>query len=520
MAFTASTWGQGRLLTGLTPGSSLSGFTAVITKDNLPTSALDTGSLSCLNGGGDWRFSTDINGSNQLDCEIITCITNATASSTEFLVKIRFPTYASGTREVYAFWNKAGQSQPLDGAAFGRDACNAEFSNVYNLEEAAAGPFVDSTGNTNATATNSSALTSVTAANAALGKGIDFDATTGSSIKATLTISAYPYTLSAWHKIEAFGNGTISGLATSNIDNQAQGVRVSTSNKIELYSLAPSGFTSAASTSSYSVGDVVFVEVTFRSSTDAELYVNGSSEATLNSGHAFPQSPRALGLAVIPRLNAAGLNNCEIYRATTRATAITADQAEASYDNQNNPSTYWTLGTVFVPGGGGGITISLAESGPSFTDSISSTVTGNITAAIVGTGPSFTDSITVAVTSAGVISASIIGAGPSFTDAVASVVTGSITASIVNVGPSFTDSVNSTVTGSITTSIIEVGPSFTDAVLVAVTLPGSVDVSIIESGPKFIEYILTSIPVNWTDKAPATTTWTDSSKSSTIWQDK
>ena len=60
MAFTASSWGQGQLLTGLSPGSSETGFEAAITKANLPTSALDTGSLSCLNGGGDWRFSTDI----------------------------------------------------------------------------------------------------------------------------------------------------------------------------------------------------------------------------------------------------------------------------------------------------------------------------------------------------------------------------------------------------------------------------------------------------------------------------
>jgi hypothetical protein len=168
----------------------------------------------------------------------------------------------------------------------------------------------------------------------------------------------------------------------------------------------------------------------------------------------------------------------------------------------------------------GGTTLTITESGPSFTDSITSVVTGSITTSIVGTGPSFTDSITVAVTSAGSISGSIAGTGPSFTDAVTISVTGNITVSITNAGPSFTDSVNSIVAGSITTSIIETGPGFTDAVTVSVTLPGTIDASIIGNGPSFIEYILTSIPVAWTDKAPVTTTWTDSTKSSTIWQDK
>jgi hypothetical protein len=169
---------------------------------------------------------------------------------------------------------------------------------------------------------------------------------------------------------------------------------------------------------------------------------------------------------------------------------------------------------------GGTITTSISESGPSFTDSIASTVTGSITASIVGLGPSFSDSISVNVASAGTISASIAETGPSFTDSISSTVTGNISASIVSAGPSFTDSVSITVTGNITTSIVGVGPSFTDAVSITVSTPQLINTSIVESGPSFIESILMSTPTAWVDKAPATTVWTDSTISSTIWQDK
>jgi hypothetical protein len=167
-----------------------------------------------------------------------------------------------------------------------------------------------------------------------------------------------------------------------------------------------------------------------------------------------------------------------------------------------------------------GTTISIAETGPSFTDSIASTVTGSITASIVGLGPSFTDSISVNVASAGTVNASISETGPSFTDAVSINVTGNITALIVNTGPTFTDSVSSTVTGNITTSILGAGPGFTDSVSVTVTTPQLINTSIVESGPSFIESILMSTPTSWTDRTQPTTVWTDTTISSTIWQDR
>jgi hypothetical protein len=144
MAFTASSWGRGVLLTGLTPSASLSGFVALVSLANIPVEAIDAGSNSALNGGGDLRFSTDSAGSTQLPVDIVSFTTNASAGSRSCQVWIRFPTYAGGTRSVYMFYNKAGESQPSVGAAFGRNAVWVDFE--YNFHFDGSNKLVDSTG--------------------------------------------------------------------------------------------------------------------------------------------------------------------------------------------------------------------------------------------------------------------------------------------------------------------------------------------------------------------------------------
>jgi hypothetical protein len=133
MAFTAANWGRGVLLTGLTPLSTLSGYVALVDLSNVPVESIDAGSNSALNGGGDLRFSTDIDGLNQLPLEVVSFVTNASAPSRSCQLWIRFPTYASGTREVYMYYNKIGETQPAVGAAFGRNAVWVDTRARYNL---------------------------------------------------------------------------------------------------------------------------------------------------------------------------------------------------------------------------------------------------------------------------------------------------------------------------------------------------------------------------------------------------
>jgi hypothetical protein len=218
---------------------------------------------------------------------------------------------------------------------------------------------------------------------------------------------------------------------------------------------------------------------------------------------------------------------------TLEDTVGSNDGTLLSFDGTTN--SWWVS---YTPSGS--ISVTIVETAPSFTDSITANVTsiGLITASIAESGPSFTDYITATSTSStsGVnnwgavntwssslgISLSISESGPSFTDSIAvSVVSvGLITASILEYGPAFSDSVVTVVTSNIVTSIVGAGPSFTDAVSITVTTPQQINISIVESGPSFIESILMSTPTAWVDKVPKTTAWTDRAISSTIWQDK
>jgi hypothetical protein len=350
MAFTASTWGQGRLLTGLTPGSSLSGFTAVITKANLPTSALDTGSLSCLNGGGDWRFSTDINGSTQLPVDIITCVTNATASSTEFKAEIRFPTYASGTREVYAFWNKAGQSQPLPGASFGSEEVWQDFLAALHLY---GGSLADSTGNGYSGTLGGTSPTALSVQGYSFSDGfislgaVPLNGRSTVSVYCTFENAAASADKGVWYLNNDEGAGdTPFGLR--------QDSAVSTSTETVTFqsgfSQTAGGYrighqTNSSTTSvqrSCNVFDNQAATVYMDGANDLGTLLSSDTSTTLNVGTGD------LRIGTGPKDRYTG----EIYSFYVKETADSADFCASRESNQSNPSAFWTLGAVFVPGGG------------------------------------------------------------------------------------------------------------------------------------------------------------------------
>ncbi len=402
MAFTASTWGQGRLLTGLSPGSSLSNYESVITKDNLPVSALDTGLLSLINGGGDFRLSTDINGANQLPVEIVTCVTNATASSTKFIAWVRFPTYASGTREVYAFWNKAGQSQPAANAAFGSESVWQDYILVTH------DGITDSTGNNTLNSTNTTT---------SAGKFSNSSVFNGSSsrIDATISPTFQGGTLQSWIKGSTTGaTSAYISIAKSSVSNQQIRSQLNASfNDSNVFD----GSVSSVSTTTTLVNNPSIFQMCHNvySPSLKAAYHGGGNEATDTSSYSITGIDR-LTLGVTADSSPFGFYPGEICESWYTEDLKSADKISLEYDNQSDPSAFWTGGTVFVPVAP--TTISIIETGPSFTDSISSTVIGNITTSIVGAGPSFTDAVSVTVTSPQLINTSIIESGPSFIESI------------------------------------------------------------------------------------------------------
>ena len=366
MAFTASDWGQGRLLTGLTPSSSLSGFTALITKDNLPASALDTGSLSCLNGGGDFYVSEDVNGATQYPIDIVSCVTNATASSTEFVAHVRFPTYSSGTRSVYLFWNKAGQSQPLPGAAFGRNAVWTDYLAVQHLNEAVnttAGGYVDSTGNGYDGTGVSMALPSVTAN---FGTAQDFDGSGDLIQIPELLTDAMgtnnTFVMSAWVNLDnTSGNQAVIGASRSfrrsyflEAQNSDYIAMVGTGNSTD-ETAASGGATANQWQLLHSVWD----------GSTLSLYVDGSLLDSVTSSTVLRTTnsrPTAIGSVSGQSGDEGDFLDGQVHsvRFLNSVTGWGPDRVASEESNQSAPATFWAGGAVFIPGGGGTITVTEA----------------------------------------------------------------------------------------------------------------------------------------------------------------
>jgi hypothetical protein len=365
MAFTASTWGQARLLTGLSPGSSLSGFTAVITKANLPTSALDTGSLSCLNGGGDWRFSTDINGTNQvpLDLDPANCVTSATPSNTKFIGWIRFPTYASGTREIYAFWNKAGQSQPIPSAAFGSEDVYQDFRYVSH------DGITDSTGNSTITQ-----FGSPTAGTGHLGSpSVILNGTTqyGRASSARTPTGAGYY--STWIKDT---NGASDGCAvgsfksTASFDWESTGVSGSL-NARGLVRRGGNGTSTIESSTTYTTNNWIESTLNLIGIAEQSEYLNGAGKTTDTTSRALSgETYDRLTYGRCDDSSPSGYVEGEMAEMWVSDTSKTDDFISSRYANISDPSTFWTAGAVFVPGGGANAAITIPK--PVFSSSAES----------------------------------------------------------------------------------------------------------------------------------------------------
>ncbi len=169
-----------------------------------------------------------------------------------------------------------------------------------------------------------------------------------------------------------------------------------------------------------------------------------------------------------------------------------SDLITLQHSNQRTPNTFWTTGTPETPGGG--ITVTVNETGPSFTESINTNLSVNITGNIAESGPSFTESVS-ATLSALTIQAVITESGPSFNESISANVTTSLTinASISETGPSFTESISANLDTNLSATINELGPSFTESINVSTTT--KIIATITEFGPSFSENIVASIPI-------------------------
>jgi hypothetical protein len=131
----------------------LTDFPVLLNKDNLPANMLDSDlATAALNGGGDIRFSSDINGSTQLACEVVSFATNSNPASADIEVYVKIPTLSSSTNTVfYVWWGGPDTAQPAADNAYGSEnVWDSSFIGVWHMQTGwttTASAITDSTSN-------------------------------------------------------------------------------------------------------------------------------------------------------------------------------------------------------------------------------------------------------------------------------------------------------------------------------------------------------------------------------------
>ncbi|PCI33394.1 MAG: hypothetical protein COB54_03565 [Alphaproteobacteria bacterium] len=136
------------------PDAKISGnntsFPILLTEANFPTEMLDGGDNSALNGGGDVVFTEDSPGAVQMSLDIVTFVTGGTPDVELYTKRPTLNTAAE--RDIWVWYKKAGEAQPADIAAYGRNSVWSDYEAVYHLNGAEG---TDSAGNHNGTLINS-----------------------------------------------------------------------------------------------------------------------------------------------------------------------------------------------------------------------------------------------------------------------------------------------------------------------------------------------------------------------------
>lgn len=150
-----------------------------------------------LNGGGDLRFSSDVNGNTRLACEVVSFDTGA--QTAEIYVNVPSISAVIDT-PIYIFYGRAGQTQPAAGAAFGRNATwNSDYIFVDHMNNG-----TDSTGNTSLMAFSGTVVAGK------VGSAVDFDGSSNVIDYGALVGPAGEVaTIEFWSNFDVINTGTL-----------------------------------------------------------------------------------------------------------------------------------------------------------------------------------------------------------------------------------------------------------------------------------------------------------------------
>jgi len=158
----------------------LSDWTFILEPDSLPSEMLNTSSgNSCLDGGGDVRFSSDSAGTTRLACDIRACHPTAggTGAYADIAVKVSAVSSTTDTT-IYIWYEKAAESQPAVSDTYGQyNAYDANCKAVYPMHEDPSGsaPQMKNRKADSDHGTSAGAMTSGDVVDGSIYKALDFD---------------------------------------------------------------------------------------------------------------------------------------------------------------------------------------------------------------------------------------------------------------------------------------------------------------------------------------------------------
>lgn len=324
---------------GKMPSSQVN-FAWVATADNFPIAAIDGGTTSILNGGGNLRCYTDSTKATQIPVEVVVF---STGGSPDIQVWGLSPTLNVAST-VYIEADTVATAQPAVGAAFGRNSTWTDREYQYNLTSGIA----DSKGVTTPLITGSP----ITDNTSPFGGGIKFRANEYVDLGQNIGDTVGDLSLSAWIKPTSTNEfATIVSIRDSG----------GWSYQWRLEALDPSLLIGGSSPNSPGPALVTgswYMLTLVVSGSVISYYRNGAVQGT-----ASVSGTRSLR----PATNTFIGNNSEVSPladivstlsiVSARLTAITADSVTSEYNNQSSPSTFWATGAWTDQDAGAGVTV-------------------------------------------------------------------------------------------------------------------------------------------------------------------
>ncbi|MBL4802301.1 MAG: hypothetical protein JKY45_10440 [Emcibacter sp.] len=339
-------WARKCKITAL--GSQISGsnvnFPVLITQDNLPAEMLDGGVNSALNGGGDVVATLDAAGLIRLDLDVVAFVTGDVPFVQMYA---KFPDLIENiNKEIWLWYRKPGQTQPIVSAPFGGNAAWSEAQTALVMESS--NP-IDRTGNHVFNLIG--ALTNIAGpfgrANIFSGsarlwnddpvlRDILLTYNTTVSVVSRNNNFASSEAVLSWEGVDDFNLYPMSNSAPL-----VDGVRVFWRNVVNNNTFEASNISPADTWA--------WTSVTTRASNNHEIYQNGVSVASdTNSGTAGPFTAFYIG-----GFGATSQSwNGDIAQVIVWKTARSSDWTNTTHSNQSNPSAFASAGAPEAVGGG------------------------------------------------------------------------------------------------------------------------------------------------------------------------